>query len=507
MDEHLLEELDLARGALSRRSMLKGLGALAAGAALSACASSTSKSSGPTTTARRGTGSTSSPSTSFGTPTTTPGPPRGPGSLPNPALPEGTDTLPQIEHIVVMMMENHSYDDHFGMLTRADGFKLGTDGLPLDANPYNGKLLKAFHMPSSCQLHSHPGQNWDASHTSYDKGRNDGFVEASGPVAMGYWDRTDIPFYYGLGETFPVCDRYFCSVLAQTYPNRRFLIAGTAAGIISTSTDALLAPPPPHGTIFERLNAHGITWRNYYNDLPGTAVIPSVYTQNTKNFVKGTSHFITDAAAGNLPSFCMVDPNFSHQSEEDPQDIRVGEQFAAGIINAVLQGPAWDKTLLIWTYDEHGGYYDHVPPPLAIKPDNIPPDIHVPPDLPAAYNQYGFRVPAVIVSPYARRDYVSHVVHDHTSILKLIETKWNLPALTYRDANADNLLDSLDLKSAPAFRDPPKLPDPGLPASANTMALAAQHDACTEGDPRGPIPPADAVVPLSEASKLRIGAT
>jgi phospholipase C len=295
--------------------------------------------------------------------------------------------------------------------------------------------------------------------------------------------------------------------MAQTYPNRRFLIAGTAAGIVSTSTESLSAPPPPNGTIFDRFDAHGITWRNYYNDLPAVAVIPSAVSKHPNNLVQDTSHFIADAAAGKLPAVSFVDPNFSHQSEEDPQDIRVGEQFAAGIINAVLHGPAWNKTLLIWTFDEHGGYYDHVPPPPAVRPDNIAPKIQSPPDLPGAYDRYGFRVPTVIVSPYARRDYVSHVTHDITSILKLIETKWNLPALTYRDANADNLLDSLDLKADPAFIEPPDLPAPALPASATTSADFAALDHCTEGDPRGPIPPPEAVVPMSEASKLRVGAT
>ncbi len=168
---------------------------------------------------------------------------------------------------------------------------------------------------------------------------------------MGYWDGTDLPFYYGLARTFPLCDRFFCSVLAQTYPNRRFLMAGTAAGIVSTTTAALFAPPPPNGTIFDRFAAHGISWRNYSH----------------------VSQFYTDAAAGTLPFFSLVDPNFSTQSEEDPQDVREGEQFAAQVINAVMHGPGWPKTLLIWNYDEHGGYYDHVPPPPAIPPDNIPP--------------------------------------------------------------------------------------------------------------------------------------
>jgi phospholipase C len=151
-----------------------------------------------------------------------------------------------------------------------------------------------------------------------------------------------------------------------------------------------------------------------------------------------------------------------------------------------MHGPAWSKSLLIWLYDEHGGYYDHVPPPAAIPPDDIPPDIHVPPDQPGGYDRYGFRVPAVIVSPYARRNHVSHVVHDHTSILKLIETKWNLPALTRRDANADNLLDSIDFDHM-AFRDPPNFPQPGR---------VSRPSQCKPGDP-GPIPPAGAVVPAT----------
>ena len=128
----------------------------------------------------------------------------------------------------------------------------------------DGRLLRAFHMPSTCQLDGAPGQNWVASHTSFDGGRNDGFVSASGPVAMGYWDETDIPFYYGLAKTFPLCDRYFCSALAQTYPNRRFLIAGTASGVVTTNASNLDKFRPANGTILDRLHAHGISWRDYY---------------------------------------------------------------------------------------------------------------------------------------------------------------------------------------------------------------------------------------------------
>jgi phospholipase C len=423
---------------------------------------------------------------------------RAPGSRPYPKLPEGVDTLPQIEHVIVVMMENHSYDDHFGMLNRGDGFRLDHHRRPLDANPYQDDLyLRAFHMPSTCQLSGHPGQAWNTSHTAFDNGRNDGFVKGSGPVAMGYWDGSDIPFYYGLGQTFPVCDRWFCSVLAQTYPNRRFLMAGTAAGIVTTTAQGLTAPPPPNGTIFDRFAAHGIPWRNYYTDLPSTAIIVETLSKYPSNYSPIAQYF-SDAAAGTLPSFCIVDPNFEHQSEENPQDLRAGEQFAANVINAAMHGPAWPKTLLLWMYDEHGGYYDHVAPPPAVAPDDIPPGIDTNTQLlPGGYDRYGFRVPAVIVSPYARRRYVSSVVHDHTSVLKLVETKWNLGALTYRDANADNLLDSLRFEGRPHFIEPPELPAP---------ALAHGPDLCVPGDPGGAIPPPDAVQPLRNFPPLRVGA-
>ena len=419
-----------------------------------------------------------------------PKPLRQPGSLPHPRLPPGTETLPQIDHIVVAMMENHSYDNYLGMLRRGDGFPLDRRGQPTAANPDGaGNLVRAFRMPSTCQLERAPGQNWNASHIQYDHGRNDGFVRASGPVAMGYWTKEDLPFYYALASTFPVCDRWFGSCLGQTYPNRRFLLAGTAHGLVSTDVSKILAPSPPNGLILDRLNAHGISWRNYYTDLPGTGLYRSPVDNNRGNLVT-IEQFYADAAAGRLPSFSLVDPGFDNEeSEENDANIQLGESFMSRVVNAVMHGPAWSKSLLIWLYDEHGGYYDHVPPPAAVKPDDIPPDIHVPPDEPGGYDRYGFRVPAVIVSPYARRNHVSHVVHDHTSILKLVETKWNLPALTFRDANADNLLDSLDLRH-PSFREPPTLPEPGG---------TSHPSACTPGEP-GAIPPPGAVRPAPTAT-------
>jgi len=402
---------------------------------------------------------------------------RRPDSLPFPHVAAGTNMLPKIEHIVVLMMENHSFDNYFGMLGRGDGFTLDANGAPTATNAdAEGAAVRAHHAPSTCQANYQVSQSWTASHVSWDAGAMDGFVRGSSADAMAYWTGEDLPFYYSLGRTFPLCDRYFASVMAQTYPNRRFLLAGTALGQVSDPLPGPTDPPPPNGTIFDRLNAHGISWTNYFTDLATCMLFPSV-PENNPQHLAPSAKFFADAAAGTLPGFCIVDTEFQEASEENPQDIQSGEAFAARVINAVMTGPAWDKTLLIWTYDEHGGYYDHVAPPAAIRPDGIAPQVtETYGDL---YSYYGFRVPTVVVSPWARKDYVSHVVHDHTSILKLVETKWNLPALTYRDANASNLLDTVDLRGRPAFMDPPTLAAAATPTGA---------PACYASDPNLPGP-------------------
>ena len=141
---------------------------------------------------------------------------RQPGSLPNPSLAAGTEQLPEIEHIVVVMMENHSFDNLLGMMGRGDGFPLGADGKPKVALPNGqGQLVHAFHMPSECMTNG-VGNDWNVAHRSYDNGTNQGFVEASSGESVGYFLGEDIPFTWGLAKTFPLADRWFCSVLGQT---------------------------------------------------------------------------------------------------------------------------------------------------------------------------------------------------------------------------------------------------------------------------------------------------
>jgi phospholipase C len=387
--------------------------------------------------------------------------------------PEGVDTIPQIEHVIVLMMENHSYDNYLGMLSRGDGLQRGPDGKPTNSNnDANGQPVRAFHMANTCQLQRQPSQAWNASHVQYADGTNEGFVRSdSGPVAMAYWTGDDIPFYYGLAGTFPVCDKWFGSVLAQTYPNRRFLLAATALGTINNDFKYVTdGPQPPNGTIMDLLNRHTIPWRDYYSSLPSVGLYLPVLSANADKVVN-IDQYYADAAAGTLPAFSLVEPNFDQYSEENSDDITRGESFSSKVVNAAMQGPGWSKTMLIWCYDEHGGYYDHVPPPAAVPPDNVAPMLG-PGDPPGGYDRYGFRVPAVVVSPYAKRDYVSHVVHDHTSILSFLETKFNLPALTERDAHADNLLDCLDLTGDPAFARPPTLPAPKNPDQNTPICTA-----------------------------------
>ena len=408
---------------------------------------------------------------------------RRPDSLPFPHLPAGTPSMPEIKHVVVLMMENHSFDNLLGMVpfrvpgrANVDGFTV-KHGQPTNFNPSGtGGRVHARAATSPCQLVGEPTQTWNASHQSYDNGRNDGFVKASGPIAMRFWDEHDLPFTYSLATYFPLGNRYFSSVLAQTYPNRRFLFTGTASGLTATNNQTF-STPAANGTFFDRLDEHKISWANYYQNAPSALIVPGFYTPARKPLLKPMTQFFSDAAGGKLPSFTMLDPQYSTTSEEDPQDIQVGEEFVAKVVKALMHAPTWKNTALFLTYDEHGGYYDHVPPPRAIKPDSIAP-IPVPgaPALaPGAFDRYGFRVPFVVVSPWARADYVSRVVQDHTSITAFIERKWNLPAITFRDANAHPLTDYFDFR-APAFHRPPKLaPAPGLAHGLRQCHAAGLH--------------------------------
>ena len=196
-----------------------------------------------------------------------------PGERPQPSVPAGTDLLPQIKHIVVLMMENHSYDNYLGMLSgRGEGFPLDDDGAPAATNlDAEGSPVRAHHLATTTQRDDVPCQSWHASQQQWNQGKMDGFVtsaqdvapDADPAVGMGYWSQEDLPFYYGLARAFPLADRWFSSCLGPTFPNRRFLIAGTANGLVDDLPFHLL-DYPPNGTIFDMLTRHDISWANYH---------------------------------------------------------------------------------------------------------------------------------------------------------------------------------------------------------------------------------------------------
>ena len=414
---------------------------------------------------------------------------RRPGSRPFPHLPAGHPSLPQIEHVVVLMMENHSFDNLLGMVPHSVPGRRGVDGLTVrggrvvNANrDATGRRVAATPATSPCQLDGKPSQTWNASHQSWDGGRNDGFVRASGPVAMEYWDHHDLPFTYSLARHFPIGERYFSSVLGQTYPNRRYLFTGTSSGLVATNGQTF-GTPAAHGTIFDRLDAHHIGWRVYYESQPSADIIPGFSTPARQPRLQKMDRFYTDAHAGRLPAVTFLDPDYGTTSEENPQDIQVGERFVASVVNALIHSPRWRHVALFITYDEHGGYYDHVPPPRAIRPDSIAP-LPLPDGsalAPAGFDRYGFRVPLLVVSPWARPGYVSRVVQDHTSITAFIEHKFNLPAMTWRDANAAPMTDYFDFSGRPAFLRAPRL--------AAAPGLAGGLAACHAAGLNPPLPP------------------
>jgi len=335
-----------------------------------------------------------------------------------------------------------------------------------------GRLQNAYHMSTTCQRSGSPTQEWSASHEQFNNGKLDGFVTCvsygmpapAGPVGMAYWNAGDIPVLTSLATAFPIADRWFQSLLGQTDPNRRYLFAASSAGMvndISLSTHPTVRgilqdttlPLPANGTIFDRLSLFGISWTNYTDDYPLGAtseLYPTDDAAVTEFHEKplqsgGAGDFFADCRNGTLPSFALLDENYTTQSQENPQDMVIGERLIYDVVTAIAESPNWATTMLIINYDEHGGYYDHVAPPVALAPDLIPPVVQPGQSSYDGFTRFGFRVPALVISPFALPNWVTHTVYDHTSILAMVEAKWNLPAMTYRDANANDLTGFLDM--------------------------------------------------------------
>ena len=335
--------------------------------------------------------------------------------------------LSGIEHVVVVMMENRSFDHFLGWLPGADGRQNATY---LDKNNVGHPTWDLAPDYEGCGYHD-PDHSYGGSRVAYNGGNMDGFLRAGNNdlFSIGYYTERDLPFFSALARNFLVCDRSFASILGPTFANRMFLWAAQTDRLDDSITLSKLP------TIFDALSNAGISHRYYFNNVPYTALWGFKYFWSTSLF----GDFLSDAAAGKLPAVSFLDPNFTvlddgTGNDDHPHaDIRNGDAFLSQIYRAVSRGPAWQKTVLIVTFDEWGGFFEHIAPPRVTPANGI--------DTDQVNGQVllGFRIPTVIVSPFtvntSGTPQISSTVFDHTSVLKLIEWRWGLRALTPRDAS------------------------------------------------------------------------
>jgi phospholipase C len=316
-----------------------------------------------------------------------------------------------INHVLVACQENRSFDEYFGYYRRGGAFGVPAgyaqpDGEGGTVSPHH------FWFPISQDI-SH---SWHATHSEWNNGRMDGFVKTDGRDALGYYDGSDLPYYYALADTFTLCGNYFGSMLGPTLPNRLYLWTGTSGGI---TVSEMKPGNLDWSTIADLLDAYHISWK-CYNLGFGTGSFADIEIFNGLAFFKRWKNdsrlyfkekdYYQDLNAGTLPqvSFLISEALIC---EHPLTDIQWGQQKMAQVINALIASRVWKSSALFFTYDEGGGYFDHVPPPQV-----------------DAYG-LGFRVPTFVISPWAKRGYISGQLYEHSSILKFIERRFGLPSL------------------------------------------------------------------------------
>jgi phospholipase C len=377
-------------------------------------------------------------------------------------------TRTPIKHLIFLMQENHSFDNYFGTYRKADGLPEGVC-MPRKLGHPEAGCVRPFHVGNRAVRDlSH---SWKTFIRQFHHGKMDGFVSAftdGGAISMGYYDDRDLPYYWNVVDNYVLFDRFFTSAHAGSVWNHLYWVTATPG---NPSYD--LIPPQGFGklpTIFDRLTEKRVPWKFYVQNYdpsitfrtPGTSDrgsqivwVPLLdydrYIQNPRLFrrIVSLDDFYKDLAAGTLPAVSYVAP--SGASEHPPGSIQAGERFVRTIVNALMRSKSWKDTAFIWSYDDWGGWYDHVRPPRVDR-----------------YG-YGFRVPAILVSAYAKRGHVDHTTLDFTSVLKFIEDNWGVRPLSTRDAKANSIVSAFDFangpreprflaatRGAPPERDPPR---------------------------------------------------
>jgi phospholipase C len=355
-------------------------------------------------------------------------------------IPTSVSSQIPIRHVIVEMKENRSFDHLFGNL-HAEG-QPSTEAIPATyTNPdLDGNTVAPFHETTTC-VPWNPGHQFASVTECIAGGAMTGFVKngaqttaSDGHFVIGNYNSTDLPFYYWLAKTYALADRHFAPMDSGTFANRNFYIFGSNAGVVDTG---LTYPDPGTPNILQTLMNAGFTWGAYTDSAPFSG---AMNLDSTSPGVHTFQDLLDALDQGTLPNVAFVDGVEDVTDDHPPEssatlgDLQAGEAWSRQIYEHAVGSPQWSRLAILWTYDEAGGFADHVPPPTGClaKPS------------PSPFTQMGPRVPLVVISRWAKPNYVSHVVHDHTAITRFIETIFDLPALTGRDANSDALFDLLD---------------------------------------------------------------
>lgn len=390
--------------------------------------------------------------------------------------------LAEIDTIVVVMMENRSFDHYFGSATFLE--ELAVNGLTgRETNPrIDGTPVQVF--PMANLQPADPPHGWDASHLQYNLGANDGFViqhELGEPESyaevMGYYVRSQLPITYALADEYVLCDSWYASVMGPTWPNRFFLHAATSGGTTSN------VPTPGLTTLWDRLADAGVSHANYYSDLPW---IWGGLANPLPGFTEPIDEFFAAAQAGTLPSFCIVDPNFGvlpggegGNDDHPSHDVSLGQIFLASVYQALAQSPQWGRCLLIITYDEHGGFHDHVPPPTTT--DERP-----------EFQQLGFRVPSLVIGPFVRRGCIDSTQLEHVSVISTVTKRFGLAPLNERVSVTADVSSTINPAYFGAPREPAPIPQLSISVSEVLAKRGTGQEELLAMVQRGEIPlPAD----------------
>jgi phospholipase C len=378
-----------------------------------------------------------------------------------------------IDTFVVLMMENRSFDHYLGWLPGADGRQAG-----LSFTDANGQAFATRRLTPDWQGcgHPDPDHSWEGGRTQLDGGSCDGFLRSgdNDVFAISYYAEGDLGFIQDAAKSATAFDRFHCSLMGSTLPNREYMHSAQSYGNVDNSL-----PPQtehttgfPDTTIWAALDKVSVPARYFYNDVPVTALWGADRLARSSGPV---TEYYERCAAGTLPNVSFVDPNFGGSVGEGPGlsgdehphgDVRTGQAFMADVVHAFMESPQWKRGALFIVYDEWGGFFDHVAPPRV-------PDIRNDPDINKDYGLMGFRIPAVALSPYLRRGHVAHGRFGFESILKMIEYRFGIPPLTRRDAYAQNIARAFDWRGKPRLV-PPELP---RPESVVSVACASGGDA------------------------------